>query len=453
MKRQFELRIVVLGLILSSATLTLAQGQDNPTPGDQASGGPAPTYVHPETLPSLDFLSQAMETSGLKIGVLGGASYDSAGGAFSPDYGSVTRLTVGPTLELLQIRPKLQWRFDYRGLLTDYTSGQESNLYANYATADILYQLAPHWQIHANDRFTYSNDPFGAIGVSAGPPSANDPNPTAYYQSATTTQNYGVLDLTNQLTAHDTLTFSGTESFRRYSNQSQSINSTFFAENLVSYGGRANYSHNFSSRLALGGGYNYTSLDFGHGQQRSGVQNIQFTVDYQISPSMTVSGWIGPQYTTTKNIILLFNIFPVVVHEAQWSTAGGGTFGWKGLRNSFRAGYSQQVTDGGGIIGTTQLKMVNADFRRQLAPRWDLTFAELYGHNVSVSQLISANKRRFDSTITTVTLNWKMTPEFSARFFYAYLYETQQNIYLYPTYSDNRVGITLQYIWGHSLGR
>jgi hypothetical protein len=452
MRSRFGTLLFVIGLVCMAALSAGAQ-QDEPTPAAQVSGGPTPSYVHPEILPSLDFLTQTAEDSGLTLGLQTGASYDSNGGAFSPGYGSVTRFFVMPVIGLRQIRPKLAWSFNYTGGLTAYPQGQQHNLFANLANADILYALAPHWQLHANDHFAYSSDPFASFYGAAGVPTLNDPNPTVYHPGTTWSSNFGLLDLTNQITAHDSITFSGTESFRRYSNAPNTLASNNFVQNLISYGGRANYQHAFSPRLSLGAGYNYTSLDFGHGKQRSGVQNIQATVDYQLTPNITLSGWVGPEYTTTKNIILLFGFFPITVHEAQWSPSGGVNFGWRGTKDSFRAGYSKQISDGGGIIGTTSLNYVTADYRRRLTARWDLDVGFLYGNNVSVSQKISPLKRRLNTTRASANLSWKYSPAINLNFNYANLYETQQNIYLYPTYEDNRVGFMLQYIWGHSLGR
>jgi len=139
------------------------------------------------------------------------------------------------------------------------------------------------------------------------------------------------------LTKTDTLSFTGTANIRRTSNYNLVTSVPFF--NLVSYGGRFAYSHRLSARLSLGGGYDYNSLDFGKGQQRSGIQTIQFTADYLILPNMTLTGWVGPQYTSTKTEVFLPNPFPPPPtiflgesHSSLWSTALGINLGWKDQR-------------------------------------------------------------------------------------------------------------------------
>ena len=110
-----------------------------------------------------------------------------------------------------------------------------------------------------------------------------------------------LLTLTNQLTKVDSLAFVGTERLRSTSTYNLVTSVPFY--NLISYGGRANYNHRSIARLSLGAGYAYNSLDFGKGVQRSGIQTIEGTVDYVIRPNMSISGWVGPEHTTTKSLV------------------------------------------------------------------------------------------------------------------------------------------------------
>ena len=79
--------------------------------------------------------------------------------------------------------------------------------------------------------------------------------------------------------------------------------------------------------------------------------------DYLIRPNMTISGWIGPEYTSTKMNVDL----PILgqIHYVTLTTRYGAR-----LRRKFRlarttqldAGrFSRQVSDGGGIIATSQV--------------------------------------------------------------------------------------------------
>ena len=99
-------------------------------------------------------------------------------------------------------------------------------------------------------------------------------------------------------------------------------------------------------------------------------------MDYLLRPNMTITGWIGPQYTSTKTTVSIPNPFPpptffyFVSQSSLWSTALGVNFGWRDRRNAVRAGYSRSISDGGGITATSQVNSANASYRRQIARKW-----------------------------------------------------------------------------------
>jgi hypothetical protein len=227
--------------------------------------------------------------------------------------------------------------------------------------------------------------------------------------------------------------------------------------NLISYGGRFNYAHQVSARLNLGGGYDFNSLDFGKGQQRSGIQTISFTVDYLLRPNMNISGWVGPQYTSTKTTVSIPNPFPPPAffffssQKSFWSTAAGVNFGWRGQRDSVRAGYSRSVSDGGGITATSQVNTVNASYSRQLARKWTGVLGARYLNSTGTSQ----PNRKFNNYFFNVGVHYQIAKAFTATADYARVHQNQNNAFLINsgTYNDNRVGVTISYQWSHPLGR
>ena len=257
--------------------------------------------------------------------------------------------------------------------------------------------------------------------------------------------------MTYQINAHDSLTFTGTESFRRF------LHTTYSAYNLYSYGGVAAYQHVFSARFSAGGAYSFTSLDFGHGQSRSGIQLFQGFATYQLGAHMGVTGWLGPEYTVTKNLVPIFcdpyGCFIEIRHDKAWDTSFGGNFGWSGQRSALTAGFSKSVSDGGVLLGVVKLYQVTGNFTRQLNPRWNLVLGALYGNNTGYSTHIQA--RHLNSFTGNVGFTRQLTPDISAGLQYIRFYETQKNLYgaSAPKWTDNRIQFTLQYNWGHSLGR
>jgi hypothetical protein len=456
-------RIGTILLILGMLCGTCAWAQTDTGTTDTSAPtqpGPKPAYTYPDTTPSLDFLSQSIENSSITLGIGGGFSYDSNAYSNSSAGQSWWLFNVRPSIKIQQFLPKLSWNVAYSGGYQYQTqlagrANSNSNRFSQIASGGFLWQLARRWQLLGSDNYSYSANPFDSYLTSVGTPTMNNPNPVTYFPLTQFTQNTGLLTLTDQLTKVDTLSFTGTSNLRRTSTYNLLTAVPFY--NLVSYGGRAAYSHQLSARLSLGAGYDYNSLDFGKGQQRSGVQTISMTTDYAIRPNMTISGWIGPQYTSTKTVACVPEIINGVLqivcihYSSLWSTALGTNFGWQGLRNSVRLGFTRSVNDGGGIIATSQVNSVTGSYRRMLTSKMDFTWGVRYFHDVSTT----VSSRSYDNFSTNASLNYRLTKSFLTSATYAFIHQTQSNaILLGPsTYNANIVGVSLNYTWDHPLGR
>lgn len=454
-------RIVPILLALGMLYGTCAWAQNDTGTSDTTAPvqpGPKPAYTYPDATPSLDFLNGAVENSSITLGIGSGVSYLSNGYSNS-NLSSQGRwqFQVMPRIAIQQFRPKLRWNLGYSGGYQTYTqpssvASGNYNLFSQDANAGLLWQFSPHWQLSANDSFIYSANPFDSYLTHVGTPTLNNPNPVTYSPTTQYKVNNGVVTLADQLTKVDTLVFTGTTDLRRTSNYNLLTSVPFY--NLVSYGGRAAYSHKLSARLTLGVGYNYNSITFGTGQQKSGIQTIQFTGEYLLRPNMSISGWIGPQYTGTKTVVgipVFGQIIYITSHGSMWSTAGGVTFGWHSLRNSVTAAYARGVSDGGGILATSQTDSISGSYRRALSAKMDALFDGRFTHLVSTA----SPNRTYDYGSFTASLDYKLTKSLSATGRYAYVRYNRSASFLvgYPNYSDNIVGGTINYTWTHPLGR
>ena len=459
MTRRIVPLLVVAGMLCCSCAWaqTDTGTTDNQTP---VQPGPQPAYTYPDTTPSLDFLSGSIENSSITLGATAGFAFDSNGYPNTNTSQNRWLTNLGANVRIQQFLPKFSWNLGYSGGLQVYKqfsgpSNANTNRYAQSASGGFIWQFAPHWQLLANDRYVYSADPFGSFLTIPGNPTANNPNAVAYYPLTQYTQNSGIVTLTNQLTKRDILSFTGTADLRRTSSYNLATTVPFY--NLESYGGRFAYSHRLSARLSLGGGYDYNSLDFGKGQQRSGIQTIQATVDYLLRPNMTITGWVGPQYTSTKSQVSIPNPFPppafftFVSQSTLWSTALGVNFGWKDRRNAVRVGFSRSISDGGGITATSQINTANASYSRQLARKW----SGLVGGRYLNSTSTTLQNRTFNNYYINVGVNYQIAKSLQATADYFRVHQNQSNAFVINsgTYNDNRVGFTISYHWSHPLGR
>jgi hypothetical protein len=423
------------------------------------STGPKPQYTKIDPGKSLDFLGEAVGRSNLHLGMILMAAYDTNVAAFSPTRLSQASYLVAPHIGISQYRSKFALDLAYDGGLGIYPQLSNSDSYSQSATGNLIYQISSHWQVHISDRYSYTADPFGSYFTIVGQPSPSNPNPNTYVPFAVTNQNDAEMDMAYQISRHDTITFTGSESFRRYSNYSPSYTFQTGLYNLISYSGGANYSHKLSAQLSLGGGYNFTSLDFSHGQQRSGISAFQGFVNYQMSKNFSISGWAGPEHITAKTILRFSGRYYTLL-QADWVPAFGVNLGWQGLRQAFTVGLSRQVSDGGGLLATTTVYTVNLAYHRKLSARWDGIVSGQYGNNASFAAS-NLNKmlfpdRKYTLLQTVIQLNRQIMPQLTAQLAYSYIRETQTNIYVVDatgTFNDSRVSVLLQYTWNHPLGQ
>ncbi len=289
MKLQFGPFLVITALLSVPAWPQSGPSDLSPTtpvevPQQQGDAGPQPVFTHPEEKPPLALLDEITAHSYVNAGLGVTTAWDSNAAAFSYQPYSQTLFMFSPSLQLRQTRPTFTWYAGAMGTITTSSIPGYYNTSNPSANAGFLYEINKHWQIAASDSYMYSYDPFQQYLSYSSAPTYNQPNPTIYVPLTTTETNYGNLDLTYQITAHDSLTFTGTESFRRF------LHNTYSAYNLSSWGGVAVYQHVFSPRLSAGGAYSFTSLDFGHGQSRSGIQMFQGFVSYRLASAYNSDG-------------------------------------------------------------------------------------------------------------------------------------------------------------------
>jgi hypothetical protein len=477
MKRQLGLSLVVLAILAVQPAWSQTDSDQSPSGSmdqsqngyanqsqngatDQSqpsSTGPQVAYTHPEELPPLTLLNEVTANTGINLSLLTGlaTNYDSYGTSSSRNYWQ-TLGTLAGGLHITQIRPTLFWDVRYNGgasLSTVTLPGAP-----NYSTlnqeggAKIRWQFTKRWQLAVDDRYIYTDDPFAPYLTVEGVPTFNNPNPVIYIPRAITEMNVGSVYLTYQMGPHDTLNFTGGESFQRY------IRTSLSADNSYAYSGGTNYQHDFSARFSAGAGYNFTALDYGHGVSRSGIQGVTGFASYQLSPSMFVTAFAGPEYTASKDIVPTF-CFPGYgcfgyhpVYEAQWSAAEGATFGWTRARNALRLGFRHQNSDGGGLLGTVRLYQATAAYRRALSQRWDFSAGISYNNSLSISQY---HANEFLKLLQgTVNFSRNISQSWKATIYYALIHESQNYSTPQPsTLGTNGVGISLRYSWGHSLGR
>ncbi|SRR5579875_676650 len=451
------------------------QSQDDQSQGDQSqsgsgdqsqsgAGGPQATFSHPEELPPLNLFGDVLSHTGVSFNTsLGITGLNQTGYNGQQAYWYASYLATAG-VNIVQIRPTLMWSLGYSGgvdTITGIGPFTYSALNQN-AHANITWDFAKRWQFRVKDTYMYSDDPFAPFFSYLGNPTPNNPNPVVYFANSVIEQNQGTADLTYRLGEHDTLDFFGGESFFRFL---RGYGSQGYLPNLgslwnsVTYSGGGFYQHDFSARWSVGGGYTFTAMDFGHGQSRAGVNMLQTFASYRISKTMSVSGWVGPEFTNSKDLIPLL-CFPSgclieTQHNSYFNMAEGATFRWQAPRgNTFGAQYSHSVANGGGLFGTVRSYQVTATYSRPINRNWRLGIGFYYLNDTSLTPQLGNTFLRGEQA--TIGFTRQLNDAWKLQGYYAYAHQVQNygTFFGLPTNLDtSALGLTVSYVWNHSMGR
>jgi len=127
-------------------------------------------------------------------------------------------------------------------------------------------------------------------------------------------------------------------------------------------------------------------------------------------------------------------------------------FEWQGSHTSLHAGYSQQISDGGGLAEAVTMQLGDAEIRRRLAARWTARVGGAYARN-NPSHTLSATAP-LQSFQANAGIEYRITDNLGANI----LYGRQQQRYEYAllpsaTANQNRVWFSLSYVFARPLGR
>jgi hypothetical protein len=428
-------------------------GSDSGSDDTQTQTGPQSTFSHPEQLPPLAMINDVTKNTGLGLSLnVGSLNNYVKGGSGQASYWQNMVMSAGG-IGFSQMRSTSLIQLGYIGgvNLTGMTFGTNSTYttLSQQANARILWNFANHWQMRIKDNYLYTDDPFQPFLTYVSDPTPNQPNPTVYFPQAVIEQNQGSADISYRLSAHDSITFSGSESFQHYIRGASGLWNSF------TWGGGSYYQHIFNDHFSAGGGYNFSALDFGHGQSRAGVQMIEGFVVYKFNNSLSVSGWVGPELTHTKDMIPIFctpqGCLIEAYHSKEWDVAEGGTLTYMKGKNSVRFQFSHRVTDGGGVLGAVSLYQATIAYARPLGRLWGFSAAGMWDNSTSVSH-VRANQY-WDATQGMLNFTRKIGESWNGSIFLLLIHQTQ-NFYGTPgTSSTAGLGLTLRYVWGHSIGR
>ena len=453
-------RHILLIAISAALLLTFGWGQDGHTVPASALGPELPyTEVLTPPMPvntvqmPLMFSSDGERSNILSGSIQLGSGYDDNALVTPSDHISNVSVLVLPRIEIRQNRERWSLDLSYSPGITINQNLGEQNQFAHSLGFSTNYRFSPHVNLQLRDNFAKTNNLFaGLFGNTAGPGPLQQSNSSVITPLADSTSNNSGLGLTYQFSASSLVGVSGNYYFVNYGSVAGTPGTSGFIDSR-SASAASFYAHRFSNRHWLGATYNFQQLMFNPGGHTT-IHRILGFYSLTVGPHMTLSLWAGPQYSPSfvSNVLLPQPSAGTLALPSQWSPAAGAMFDWQGSHTSLHAGYSKQISDGGGLAEAVTMQGVDAEIRRRLATGWTASVRGAYTRNDPLHSLsASAPLRSFQGN---VGIEHRITDNLGV----SVLYGRQQQRYEYAllpsaTANQNRVWFSLSYAFARPLGR
>ena len=411
-----------------------------------------PTPVNNVQLP-VTFSSDGERSNILSGSIQVGGGYNDNALVTPNDHIGNLSTVIVPRIEIRQNRERWSLDFAYSPGITINQNLGEQNQFAHSLSFTTNYRLSPHVSLQLRDNFAKTNNLFsGLFGSTAGPGPLQQSNSSVITPLADSTSNNTGLGLTYQFSASSLIGVSGNYYFVNYGSMANTPGAGGFIDSR-SASAATFYAHRFSNRHWLGATYNFQQLMFDPGG-RTTIHRILAFYSLTLGSHITLSLWAGPQYSTSfiGNVLVPLPSTGTLALPSQWSPAGGAMFEWQGSHTSLHAGYSQQISDGGGLAEAVTMQQGDAEIRRRLAARWTARVGGAYARNNPLHTLSATAP--LQSFQANAGIEYRITDNLGANI----LYGRQQQRHEYAllpsaTANQNRVWFSLSYVFARPLGR
>jgi len=335
----------------------------------------------------------------IRGGVTLQATYDDNALLSDPALSNYT-YSIFPQIALDQSRSRVHWILNYAGGFTYNQRLATQNQTSQDVGFDLQYRLSPHVNVRVSEAFELTTGLFSPVnsfnGTTPGVPTG--PNSFVITPLSKTLSNVTRGDLSYQFSAADVVGVSGglkILNYRDVTPGSTLVNTT--NEDAALY-----YMHRITASNWIGGSYAFQHLGYDSPTNDSIVHSAIAFDTWQVKPTMTLSFFVGPQYSDNK--LPLDPTSTDVVDRQMWTVTGGAAFGYQAKHTSIALGYSRRITDGGGVQGSVELNSANGSLRQLLSANWTLGFTAGYGgNNALVATNVTAPNLSYISAGAAVT--------------------------------------------------
>lgn len=319
----------------------------------------------------------------------------------------------GPSLNLRRNGRRLSLALNYQPQFRLYREISEQNAVDQTLGFDLAYRASPRTSFRAQGSAFYMAgifQPNQDEGFFPGLSSPSRLNETLFTPTARQLRWSSRIDGTYQASVQDSVDLflaTSTLDYKQQIPNGENLQNT--EQNEVGL----LYQHRLSRHTTVGIEYLYEDIRFGP-DSRTLVQSTFFSYAQQVSPSLNVSVFGGPQSSRLHEVVILplsTFMLRIPVFQTGWNWAIGGILTKQLRKTAFQLTAQREVSNGGGLLGAVVSSSSQASVRRRLRGRWDAICSAGYADNNSLDSAVS--RRAFQGLTAGVGLERSMTENLS----------------------------------------
>jgi hypothetical protein len=427
-------------------------GMDSPMPEEDANGDLPqipPMLGGPKM--SLVLRSESERSNYIRGGLNVGGAYDDNALLTPHNTLGNTTFSVFPNISIEQARSRMKWTLGYAAGLTVNERLSSRNQGSHDLNFDAQFRLSPHVNLRIAEDFSLTSGFFdsgnGGAVIGNGGPNASLIQPLSKQRSSST-----VAEANYHFALKDVIGASGSFSDLHFSDVPSDVSTGFNLTNTRTAAGSAFWLHGLFGRDWAGVSYRFQRVTFDpNGETR--VHSITAVDTIDLPGRFTISGFVGPEYSDNQGVDPASGL---AIHFSDWSLSGGAEVGWQKEHTSLAAGYSRQISNGGGVLGVVRFQGVHGQVRQQLLSGWAVGVGSSYGNNQSLTVPTAGTAGKINSTTVAASLERNLGKSLGLRMGYEHDFQDQIGVAdptLQGTAHRNRFSVTLGYQWARPLGR
>jgi hypothetical protein len=360
----------ILGTPTPSDPGSDSKAAQGPTPF--GSGDQAPTGYAGETAPQ-NVLSVSMGSE---------AAYDTVPLNTNQGIGGDETFTVGPRLSLVEGRKHVNVAVDYLPSVLLYRRFSQFDAFNQSLEFAANIQVSSRLALRLRNSSSYISTPTGTFEPRSNTEyvaplgSPTNLNLAALVPQARRLDENARLDAIYQITGRSYIDLFG--NFKEYK-FSQEASHTTPLYNAEGGGSGAEYAYRFTRNTTIALLYQFQNLTFGS-TARMAAHSLLFSYAQQLSPTVSVTAFVGPQFTRDHDTFAVELPFPsgqitVTAHAvfSSWSPGFGGTLAKQARNTVFQVSGQRLVGEGGGFLRATASTDGSLNIRHRLTARSEVT--------------------------------------------------------------------------------